>query len=80
MNCPKCAQAMEDGWLAIFNPIPWLTFVVWQGTKPGYVRFFRPAGSEKVLSPQALGRGCPKAQLCRACKTVVFCYADNELD
>ena len=60
MSCPKCAQKMEDGWLAVFNPIPWLNFVAWQGTKPGYVRVVRPAGSENVIVPRSGGRGCPK--------------------
>jgi hypothetical protein len=80
MNCPKCGLLMEQGWLAVFNPIGWLTFVVWQATRPGYIRLFRPPGSEKVLSPRAGGRGCPRAQLCRGCKTVAFSYADDQLD
>lgn len=80
MDCPKCAQKMEDGWLALFNPIPWLNFVAWQAIKPGYVRLVRPAGSEKVIVPKAGGHGSPKAQLCRRCKTVVFCYAEEQLD
>jgi hypothetical protein len=79
MNCPTCAGGMEDGWLATFNPLLWFTFVVWQATEPGYLRMFRPVGSEKVIVPRSGGRGCPKAQLCRACKTVVFSYAENQL-
>ena len=80
MNCPKCAAEMEDGWLALFNPIGWLTFVVWQATRPGWIRLFRPAGSEKVIVPRAGGRGCPKAHLCRGCQTVVFSYAHEQVD
>jgi hypothetical protein len=71
---------MDDGWLAAFNPIWLLTFVVWQATRPGYVRVFRPAGSEEVIMRPSSGRGCPKAQLCRGCKTVAFRYADDRLD
>ena len=77
MKCPKCAAEMEAGWLALFNPIAWFTFVVWQATEPGYVRLFRPADSEKVIVQRAGGRGCPRAQICRQCKTVVFSYADE---
>lgn len=79
MNCSKCGEAMETGWLAMFNPILWLNFVVWQDVKPGYVRFFRPAGSEKIIAPRAGDRGNPRAQLCRPCKTVVFSYAEDQL-
>ena len=80
MNCPKCSRAMEEGWLALFNPILWLTFAVWQVAKPGYVRLFRPAGSVKVIVPRAGGRGNPRAQICRECQTVVFSYADDQVD
>ena len=80
MNCPKCAAEMEDGWLALFNPIGWLTFVVWQATRPGWIRLFRPAGSEKVIVPRAFGRGSPEAHLCRGCQTVVFSYAHDQVD
>lgn len=80
MHCPKCAELMEEGWLAMFNPILWLNFVVWQAAKPGYVRMFRTAGSEKVIVPRVGGRGCPRAQICRGCKTVVFSYANDQLD
>ena len=57
MNCPKCGEPMEAGWLAVFNPMLWITFVVWQATKPGYARLFRPVGSEKVIVPRVGGRG-----------------------
>ena len=80
MNCPKCGEVMTEGWLTIFNLIHWLTFVVWQDIKPGYVRFFRPVGSEKVIIPRAGGFGNPRSQLCRSCKMVVFSYAEDQLD
>jgi len=80
MDCPNCAQAMENGWLAMYNPTPLVNYVAWQETKPGYVRMTRPEGSEKVIVPKAGGHGCPQAQLCRNCKTVVFSYAEDQLD
>ena len=80
MNCPKCQKEMEQGWLAMFNPILWLNFVVWQPRKPGYVRFFTPKNAEKVIVPKAAGKGCPKAHICRSCKTVSFSYSKDQLD
>ena len=80
MNCPRCDQPMAEGWLAMFNPILWLNFVVWQPNKPRYVRFRTPQGSEKVIVPLVGGRGCPKAQICRGCKTVIFSYDADQLD
>jgi hypothetical protein len=71
---------MEDGWLAMFNPVLWLNFVVWQAVKPGYMRFFSPPGSEKVLVPRAWGKGCPRAQICRGCQMVAFSYAKAQLN
>jgi len=71
---------MEEGWLTLSNPILWITFVVWQSVKPGYVRLFRPAGSVKVIVPRVGGRGNPRVQICRDCKTVVFSYADDQVD
>lgn len=80
MNCPNCGKNMEQGWLAVFNPLWKLTFVVWQSTKPKWVRMKIPAGGEKVIVPRAGGRGNPRSQLCRNCKTVVFSYADDQVD
>jgi hypothetical protein len=67
---------MQDGWLAMFNPYFLLSFVLWQPNKPGYVRFLPPKGSERVIGLL----GCPKAQICRGCKTVVFSYAKDQLN
>lgn len=80
MNCPECHQEMKQGWLAMFNPTLWFNFVVWQSLKPGYVRFFAPEGSERVIVPKFGGRGCPKAWICTPCKTVTFSYAIENLD
>lgn len=71
MNCPKCAEEMEAGWLAIYEPLL-ITRLVWQPVKPQYVRMFQPAGAEKVIQPKFGGKGCPEAQICKKCKTVVF--------
>jgi hypothetical protein len=40
VKCPQCEQEMKQGWLAVFNPILWLNFVVWQpdGWSVGVVR------------------------------------------
>ncbi len=80
MNCPKCNEEMRVGWLALFNPFLFLHFVVWQPTKPGYVRFFAPKDSERVIVPRVGGKGCPKAWICKRCKTVTFSYANEDLD
>ena len=80
MNCPECQKEMKHGWLAMFNPLLWLNFVVWQPLKPGYVRFSAPNGSERVIVPKAGGKGCPKAWICTDCKTVTFSYARGNLD
>jgi len=80
MDCPRCHQPMSEGWLALFNPIAWLTFVCWQPERPGYVRMLAPRDGEKVIVPRVGGRGCPRAQLCRGCKTVVFRYSEDELN
>ncbi|MBT5705917.1 PF20097 family protein [Verrucomicrobia bacterium] len=80
MKCPKCEYEMKHGWLAIFNPILWLNFVVWQPMKPGWLRFFTPPEAEKVIVPDFGGKGCPKAYICKECKTVTFSYADDQLD
>ena len=80
MNCPKCNQEMKSGWLAMFNPILWLNFVVWQPTKPGWLRFFAPKDSERVIVPEVGGKGCPQAWICTGCKTVIFSYANEDLD
>lgn len=62
------------------NPIALLNFVNWQPVRPGYARFRRPEGSEKVIVPRAGGRGCPRARTCRPCKSVTFSYAADQLD
>ena len=80
MNCPKCQKEMEQGWLAMFNPILWLNFVVWQPKKPGYMRLFTPKNAEKVIVPRVAGKGCPRAHICRTCKTVSFSYSEDQLD
>jgi len=80
VNCPVCHQEMKPGWLAMFNPILWLNFVVWQRLKPGYVRFSAPKDSERVIVPKVGGKGCPKAWICTKCKTVTFSYAVENLD
>lgn len=80
MDCPKCQKEMGQGWLAMFNPIMWLNFVVWQPMKPGYVRFFKPKNAEKVIVPKAGGKGCPKAHICKSCKTVSFSYSEGQVD
>ena len=80
MNCHECHEPMKHGWLALFNPMLWFNFVVWQPLKPGYVRFFAPRDSERVLVPRVGGKGCPKAWICVACETVTFSYAKANLD
>jgi hypothetical protein len=64
----------------MFNPMLWLHFVVWQPSKPGWIRFFTPQNAEKVIVPKVGGKGNPKAQICRSCKTVVFSYSEDMLD
>lgn len=68
MDCPRCGQPMEEGWLTLFNPILWITFVVWQSVKPGYVRLFRSAGSVKVIVPRVGGRGNPRGRSAAAAR------------
>lgn len=80
VKCSKCHRSMEEGWLLIWNPIALLNFVNWQPVKPGYMRLRRPEGSEKVIIPRAGGRGCPRARICRPCKSVTFSYAEDHLD
>jgi len=80
MNCPECHQDMKHGWLAVFNPILWLTFVVWQPSRPGYVRFAASEHSKRVIDPKIGGKGCPKAWICTRCKTVTLSYARENLD
>jgi len=80
MNCPRCEREMRSGWLAMFNPFLWIHFVVWQPTRPGYIRFFAPKDSERVIVPKAGGKGCPKAWICKKCKTVIFSYAADHLN
>ncbi len=80
MKCPECQREMRYGWLAMFNPIRWFNFIVWQPLKPGYVRLWAPKDSERVMDPKFGGKGCPKAWICTDCKTVTFSYAEENLD
>ena len=69
---------MEQGWLAVYEPLWLLTRLVWQSVRPGYVRFSQPAGSVRVITPRAWGRGCPEGFICRACKVTAFSYDDKD--
>lgn len=69
---------MEEGWLAIYEPLP-LTRLVWQPVQPGQVRFKKPEGAVRVIKPKAGGRGCPVAFICRACEMTVFSYAESDV-
>ena len=76
MNCPKCNGMMEQGWLAIYEPLP-ITRFVWQTAKPGWVRFLMPQGSVNVIQPRAFGGGCPESFICKDCKLSLFSYDDK---
>jgi hypothetical protein len=80
IKCPSCDDLMVAGWLSMFNPILGMNFVAWQQEKPGYVRLRVPQGGEKVIVPRAGGKGCPQSNICKQCKTVVFSYAEDQLD
>ncbi|MFJ5549964.1 hypothetical protein [Streptomyces sp. NPDC093225] len=80
ITCSHCHRPTEEGWLVMWNPLMLLNFVNWQPARPGYVRFRRPKGSEKVIVPRAGGKGCPRARICRPCKSVTFSYAEHRLD
>jgi hypothetical protein len=73
MNCPKCNSAMDEGWLAIYEPLP-ITRLVWQPVPPGYVRLRMPPGSVPVIQPRLWGRGCPAGFICKNCKITLFSY------
>jgi hypothetical protein len=68
---------MEEGWLAIYEPII-ITRLVWQPVKPSYIRLKEPTGSVKVIQPRIGGGGCPKAYICRACKITTFSYDEHD--
>lgn len=76
MICPTCGKEMEDGWLAIYEPIIF-TRVIWQPVQPSYIRLCAPTGSVKVIQPRVGGGGCPKAYICTACKMTTFSYDES---
>ncbi len=69
MDCPQCHSAMEEGYLAFYEPTP-ISRLVWQAERPGYVRLRRPPGSVVVVRPPLLGRGDLVAFICRQCRSV----------
>ena len=71
--CSTCGESMEQGWLAIYEPLP-ITRLIWQNKRPGWLRLLRPKGSEKVIQPLPGGRGCPVAYICRKCQMITFSY------
>jgi len=73
MDCPQCHNAMEEGYLAFYEPLV-ISRLVWQAERPGYVRFRRPPGSVVVVRPPLLGRGDPAACICRRCRCVTVRY------
>jgi hypothetical protein len=78
MECPKCGKQMEEGWLAIYEPLP-VTRVVWQPVEPGQVRVKKPEGAVRVIKPKAGGKGCPTGHICKACEMTVFSYAESDV-
>ena len=78
MDCPKCSKQMEEGWLAIYEPLP-ITRLVWQPVAPGQVRVKQPEGAVRVIKPKAGGKGCPTAYICRDCEMTMFSYAESDV-
>jgi hypothetical protein len=73
VDCPQCHRAMEEGYLAFYEPLV-ISRLVWQAERPGYVRVRRPPGSVVVMRSPLLGRGDPVAFICRQCRSVTVRY------
>ena len=69
--CPRCGQAMESGWLALYEPTL-LTRLVWQNEQAGWVRLRMPEESTVVIKPQPGGGGSPTGYICKDCDVVTF--------
>lgn len=70
--CPVCSAPMEDGWVALWNPIVG-TKVRWQRRpKPGYWRLRVPEGAKVLLRARVGGRDPRAALSCSACATTVI--------
>ena len=78
-RCPSCEQPMEEGWLAIYEPMP-ITRLVWQKKKPGWIRFMMPEGARKVIQPRTGGAGCPVSYICKPCEVVTFSFDKNNVN
>ena len=68
--CPICSAKMEQGWVAMWNPIVFQK-VRWQPTKPGWVRMRVPEGSRVLLEARMGGEGARVAMRCPECATTV---------
>lgn len=56
MGCPTCESQMEQGWVAMWNPIVGQK-VRWQPTQPGYGRLRVPKGAAVLLAARFGGKG-----------------------
>jgi hypothetical protein len=71
MHCPHCGAQMEQGWVAMWNPIIGQK-VRWQPTRPRYGRLRVPTGAAVVLAARWGGKGARVAHRCLDCATVVL--------
>lgn len=76
MTCPHCQGDMEDGYLAFYEALLPISRIVWQRSRPGYVRMRQPQGSVTVIRAPFFGRGDPAGAICRSCRYVAFRYSE----